>query len=160
MTDLGSYRLRALTFPLIAMGYLMVALQPVPYEEGGEVFPFFNWSLFSYASPEVSDAVALIHSVNDQELETPQSLYDLPEFFNTAARHDVRFAKVVERYALAKVKGETENAQAARALMEDHYMKDAHDVEYSIGVLTYDPIKRYRTREVISVHELGRFVKP
>ena len=108
----------------------------------------------------MSDAVALIHAVNGEKLETPQSLYDLPESFNTAARHDISFATVVERYALAKVKGETENAEAARALIEDHYMKDAREVEYSIAVLTYDPIKRYRTREVTSVHEVARFVKP
>ncbi|MEM1195375.1 MAG: hypothetical protein AAGH57_04675 [Pseudomonadota bacterium] len=140
--------------------YLAVALQPAPRTEGGEIFPFFNWSLFTNSSPESSDTVALIHAVNGEQFDQPRFLYDMPEEFVTAAQRDIRMAKVLDRYAIAHLTGQTENAEGARALIEDHFMRGARDVDYSIAVVRFDSVGRYRTGAFHTVHELGRFRKP
>ena len=160
MNGTTSYRRRAFWLPVLAAAYLAVALQPGPYEKGGERFPFFSWSLFTYTSNERIDAVALVHAVNGVELETPQNLYDLPEHFDTAARRDPLLMKIVDRMANAIAKGDEDTQASARALIEEHYMKDARDVEYSIAVLRFDPVERYRSRKVDAVHELERYTKP
>jgi len=160
MNGTQSYRQRAFWLPLIGAGYVFVALLPGPYELGDEHFPFFSWSLFSNTSDERIDPVVWVHAVNGVELETPQNLYDLPQHFDTAARRDARLRKLVGRMANAITSGDEKTQKSARALIEEHYMRDARDVDYSIAVLRYDPVERYRTRTIDAVYELERYTKP
>ena len=53
-----------------------------------------------------------------------------------------------------------DNAEVARKLIEDHFMRGARDVDYSIAILRYDPVERYRSGKIDDIHELGRFTKP
>jgi len=160
MSGIRSYRRRTVMLPLLVAGYVAIAIQPLPRSLAPEIFPFFNWSLFSNSSPVSMDSVALIHSANGVSFNEPRSLFDLPEVFDTAARRDIRFAKVLDRFAISTMTGDTHDAELARALIEDHFMRGVSDVDYTIAILRYDAVERYRTGKATTHIELGRFTKP
>ncbi len=136
----------------------MVALMPPP-AGSSETYPFFNWSLFSHSSDSVTDALAIIHSIDGKPLAEPVSFYDLPEEFAAAGARDARFMKLVDKLAHAINTKDDAQIQSSRDLIEQHFMREASSVEYEIAIARFHPFERYKEGKLRSVEVLGRYSK-
>lgn len=106
-----------------------------------EVFPFFNWALFSFP-PKVYDEWSIrVLSVNDQALKQPTWIEDVPQFagdYYTGERKQVRtWGSRIEA-------GDTEGAQVQRVLFEQIFTA-VDSVEYQLVVRYSNPVERWRT---------------
>lgn len=81
--DIRAYWLRRVLSPIAVFLYAMIAINAVP-RGNLELFPFFNWSLFSKAMNPKSDVVVTVTALNGQALRQPRSFYDMGEVFAAA----------------------------------------------------------------------------
>jgi hypothetical protein len=90
-----SYRL----LPLLLIGFYLaiVLVARVNYRFdhrwAGEIFPFFNWSLFSYTSAERHVSTIRVDSVDGKQLSTPRFYYDMTDVFASAKHGTARSGK-------------------------------------------------------------------
>ena len=109
-----------------------------------EIFPFFNWSLFSVSSNERTISVIRFDSINEKPLPSPRLYYDMGEIFAYAKQRDSTVWKTVETLASAIQHDDQEMISRARKLIEDRYMAELKSADYAVVRLTYDPIERLR----------------
>lgn len=155
---LGGYRLRAALIPLGVIAYALIAIFGRPATQT-ELFPFFNWSLFTQSQNPKSLAVLEIHSINGETLDQPTEYYDLDLQFDSAARRDSRVMKAAEHLANAISMNDSARIDELRSLIEDHHMREAQQVEYDLVIATYDPIEKYMGGPDMSRRVVRSFAK-
>ena len=144
--------------PCLLSAYFAVMLVGMAVYRGSEIFPFFNWSLFSYSSNERTVVVVGFNKINDTAL--PASLYyELTDTFSFARAKDIAVDKTIARLGRAIHDNDAATIAAMRKLLEDRYMAEVKSAEYSVIEQTHDPIKRLRTGEVKQSVVLGTFKK-
>ena len=144
--------------PLLICGYLAVVI--VATRQGrDELFPFFNWSLFSASSNVRSQVVIRLESINDNPLPSPRFYYDLGETFIHARERDSTLSKTMWRLVAAIGAEDNDTIFRMRRLIEDRYMAEIKSAEYDVVRLTYDPIKRIRTGEIEEAVVLATYKK-
>jgi len=109
-----------------------------------EIFPFFNWSLFSVTSNERTISVIRFDSINEKPLPSPRLYFDMGDIFASAKQRDPTVWKTTETLASAIQHDDQETISRARKLIEDRYMAELKSADYAIVRLTYDPIERLR----------------
>jgi hypothetical protein len=119
-----------------------------PHSDFSELFPFFNWSLFSTTSNENTNVTIRLESVNDKPLPSPRWYYDMGETFISARERDSILAKTIGRLAAAIYANDKETISKMRRLIEDRYMVEVKTAQYDVIRLTYDPIKRLRNGDI------------
>jgi hypothetical protein len=155
---LASYRLRRSLAPAAILAYVVLALAGAPAGRA-ELFPFFNWSLFSAAVNPKIDVVLVVHAIDGVELDRPRTFYELPERFPAARARDTRLAKSLDRLAEAVEAGDRAAEKSIRSLIERTFMADASQVRYEVARIGYDPIERYETGRLVRSQTLARYEK-
>mgnify|MGYP000878748295 FL=1 len=148
MTSFARYRVFRL-FPLLVVGfYILVAFYGARFDSRPEIFPFFNWSLFSSSSGDRNEYALLVRSVDGQPLAKPQLFYDMKDTFLHARQRDINVSKVTQELGSALHQNKPQLAYEKRRMIEDRFMADAHEVEYDLVMLHFDPIERLQTGKI------------
>lgn len=158
MVSFAKYRVSRYFAPLLVCSYVTVAVFTT-HVNGGEVFPFFNWSLFSYSANLRTNYALRLLSINGHSLPSPRLYFDMKETFVHARQRDVNLSKAVRTLVDALLAGDKEEVGRARGLIEQRYMADVSSAEYDIVDLTYDPIQRLRTGEIKGIVVLATYDK-
>lgn len=139
--------------------YAVIALSMTSVRAGTELYPFFNWSLFSSASAERSTVVVIFRSINGQTLPEPKMFYDVPEAFYSARTRDSRFAKAMDRLYASILAGDQQTEEAVRRVVEQTFLREAREADYDLAVISYDPIARYKTGRIDSLEIVKSYRK-
>lgn len=151
------YYLRQTLGPILMLAYIIVAILGKPASTA-ELFPFFNWSLFSTSSNPRADIVVIVRSIDGKALPEEQYFYALTDVFETARSRDSRFAKALDRLAHAKVNS-TSVEHDLRKSIERNFMREASHMEYDLTQIIFDPIDRLATGKVISKMKIATYEK-
>jgi hypothetical protein len=158
MTWFEAYTLRRLLIPMIAIGYATAAIFLKP-STNVELFPFFNWSLFSHTSALKSDAAVLVRTLDGRTIDPPMLYYSMPDTFAGAKGRDPQLLKASQRMVRAFLAGDEVTVEATRRIIEQNAMREAGEVQYDLAIITYDPIERIRSGAIQSVRVLATFEK-
>ena len=152
MTRYRNHKLLVLSIPVL---YALIAMSGIG-RHAGELFPFFNWSLFSSVRSPISAVELQVAAVGDTRFEPPVDFYELPEVFPAAAAKTSATMKLAERLGLT-ILNRQPGADAIRPTLENRYLSIGDRVEYRLVWVTYDPLDRIRNGEVqnIRVIETG-----
>ncbi len=154
---LKHYYFRQALVPILLLAYIFIAILGKP-EHRAELFPFFNWSLFSTSSNPRTDIVVVVRSMNGEVLPEAKYFYDLTDAFKTARSRDSRFGKALNLLAQAKVKSASEEV-GLRKSIENNFMSEAKHLEYDLVQIVFDPIERLATGRVIRTHKIATYEK-
>ena len=146
---LAGYRTWRAIAPALVLAYAATA-SSMSYIQNTEVFPFFNWSLFSSASNPKTDVVMIVRSIDGKTLARPTLFYTLRSF-QAARSRDSRFLKTLDKLYIAVKRGDPNAERRLRNLVENVYMAEADHAEYDLAVIQFDPIERLRTGEIRNV---------
>lgn len=155
--SLKRYYLRQTLGPILIFVYIIVAILGKP-ESKAELFPFFNWSLFSTSSNPRSDIVVIVRSINGKALTEEKYFYALTGVFATARSRDSRFAKALDRLAKARVNSAPVEHHLRKSI-ESNFMREAEHMEYDLVQIIFDPIDRLSTGKVISTMKIATYEK-
>lgn len=125
-----------------------------PKEGRAEFYPFFDWSLFTYASNIRKDVVLIVREIDEKPLAEPTYFFDMPTKFSTAKKRDSAFGKFLDDYAFAHLGGQTEREMYLENILANRYLSEASSIKFDLAVITYDPIQRYKTGDVLKTTTL------
>ena len=161
----GQRRQRRLVvaIPLLLMGYTTVALsypwlgRELAPRASDELFPFFDWSLFS--SPRV---VGGRYAVRITAVQPPgaygetllgRTLDDTDSF---GVQNNIRFHKTARALARAQRRGDDVEVEELR-LMLSNFLRPYGITEFELLRYTYDPLACYDAGEITAETVVGRF---
>ena len=154
---LARYKAAQRLVPLLFVVYSGVAIAGGLWAPKGEVFPFFNWSLFTKVSDQRSICEVEILALDGVALETPTRFYDLPKRFAAAQQRSSSIVKLAWRMAKVHKSGDVEQFARLRSVLETSYLGDVDQMTYRLVVYRYNPIERWRSGAVQSAEILGEF---
>lgn len=159
MTSFTTYKLFRLLPLLLTGGYCFVALFVSRLDSRPELFPFFNWSLFSVSSAERAQYALRVHSVDGKPLKEPRLYYDMTGTFAHARQRDINVSKVVQALGHAVGQKKPQVADNQRRMIEQRFMADVHAAEYDLVLLHFNPIDRLRTGAIESERVVASYRK-
>ena len=121
-----------------------------------EIFPFFGWSLFSKVPDEGRHYSILIYRQDGQKIDPPAPFLVAPDSVVTGNRYIAR--KVIQRLGQAYDRGEAEEVEELRRLLEQNYLA-GRKVRYELVHERYQPLELWRTGESTERRVLTVFVK-
>lgn len=139
--------------------YVLVAFYGARLDSRPEIFPFFNWSLFSSSSGDRNEYALLVRSIDGQALAKPQLFYDMKDAFIHARQRDINVSKVTQELGSALHQNKPQLAYEKRRMIEDRFMADAREVEYDLVMLHFDPIERLETGKIQDQHVVASYRK-
>jgi len=133
------------------MGYIaihdVIARQP-----RAEIFPFFNWDLFSKPQRVISHYEILIDRVSGKIFIPPVSIQEMPEY----PAHLHGFDKAVQMLGSALQSNNPTQVRVWRYIIENQ-MHKLKDVDYRIVKVTYDPLVRLETNNIMNETILAEY---
>lgn len=145
VTSFARYKAIRLFPLLLTGGYLFVALFISRLDTRPELFPFFNWSLFSVSSSQRAQYALRVRSVDGKALAQPSLYYDMAETFVHARQRDINVSKVVQDLGQAVRLKRLRTEDEKRRMIEQRFMADVDAAEYDLVLLHFNPIDRLRT---------------
>jgi len=154
------YRDRTVIFATMALAYVFLANSLGPLGKNRfEIFPFFNWSLFTNATKETRYEYAIyIEKLNGRSLPSPTLVYRLKGKFR-AIGDGISLRKATLNLAFATVENDAEKVQKVSTMIERTYLPGPEQFSYSVRLVTYKPLERYRNGKVTPLEILGHFEK-
>ena len=138
------------------IGYIVTSvgaafvIHGVRTDPGGELFPFFTWSLFSRNQNIRIDFIVEITNIDGKPVEPPRNILDAKDFLGYIHSPSIVF-KAAQKFGRAR--GHTPSLKAA---FESRFM-GGHKVSYQIVRLEYHPVERWRTGGVVSRRIIGKY---
>lgn len=149
---MAGYRLR-LTICIAIVGfYTLIANEP-RFSRYQELFPFFNWSLFSYSGSIRTDMTVAFTSINGTAFEEPKLIGSLYDEFPLIVRN-VNFNKAIWHLYEARVNGRDADAERIRASVESNYFSHLREAEYKVVRIRYRPIDRYKDPSKVAIESV------
>ena len=142
--------------PVLVGAYSALAVAFIPIGSL-ELYPFFNWSLFSRSAAQRGDVTLMIRSLNGETLERPQLLYDMKHGLVAAKRKDAILIKIIDRLWSAIKRGDQATAERLRSVIETRFLSDARSLEYDLVRIQYNPIDRLQTGDIDQIDVLASF---
>lgn len=106
-----------------------------------EVFPVFSWFLFPL-TPNLESKFALrLHQVAGELLEPPR-YYEKAEGIVNEPK-SIRVYQMVQDLGVAEKRNDSEEIKRLRSILENNYLHTP--CRYELLVVTYDPVKRWKT---------------
>ena len=154
------YRDYSTIFVSMALAYVFLANALGPLGKNRfEIFPFFNWGLFTNATGETRyDYAIYIEKINDRPLPHPTLVYGLKSKF-PALGDGINLRKATLTLAFSILEGDTQKVQKTRAMIERTYLRGRIRFSYSVRQIKYKPLERYRNGKVTPLDVLGHFEK-
>jgi len=149
------FRSLIILIPAVYIYYALVAYFGAIISSKYEIFPAFNWSLFTYVS-DVRDLCEVeILSIDGVRLDRPTRLAELQDQFR--AGRDATVLKLLQKVCRAKYTGRDATFEDLRDVFESRYLSDKKNVEYRLVIHNYEPIARWRDGSTISTQVLGKY---
>ena len=152
------YTDRSGLFVAAMLAYILLAntLRPLGSNRS-EIFPFFNWSLFTNATGgERYDYAIFVEKINGRPLPHPTLVYSLKDkITGVGVGIDLRKASVA--LALAILGKDRDRARGLRKVIEGTYLRGPKQLSYSLRLMRYKPLERYRTGKITPLDIIGRF---
>ena len=123
---------------------------------GAEVFPFFNWSLFTNAAVQQRYNHAIFIEKLDGEVLSPPVLASQLKG-RLRIRGSTNIYKATNVFASAIRRKDEKTIRKIRKTIERTYLARAKRLTYSVRLVTYEPLQRYRTGKVSWIENLGSF---
>jgi hypothetical protein len=159
MTSFARYKAVRLFPLLLTGGYFFVTIFISRLDSRPELFPFFNWSLFSFSSSESAQYALRVRSVDGQMLAQPRLYYDMTGTFAHARQRNINVSKVVQGLGDAVGQKKPQAADEMRRMIERRFMADVHAAEYDLVLLHFNPIDRLRTGAIKSERVVASYRK-
>lgn len=118
-----------------------------------EVFPFFNWALFSFPPRLYDEWTVRILELNGRVLNPPRMYEQVPAL---QAGVDTGTRKQVREWGRRVENGDADGAAQQRALFENLFLGQ-QQARYELVVEYADPIARWRDGSVASVKVMGEY---
>lgn len=118
-----------------------------------EVFPFFNWSLFSTPPKVVEDWSVKISRVNGRELEQAQWIEYMPQRF---PGYGISQSKQLLEWGQRLTRGDAAGATLQRQLFENLFA-GLDSVEYTLYRRRAQPLVRWHTDQFDALEAVGTF---
>jgi hypothetical protein len=152
------YRDRTAVFLIAAIAYVVFANVSGPLGKNRiELFPFFNWSLFTNFSAGVRfDFAVYIEALDGRKLPQPTLVYELKRRLPRVGT-GIDLAKATRALARNLLDKDAVRAERARKTVERVYLRGAGQVTYTVRLIRYSPIERYRTGKVTPLKTLARY---
>ena len=155
------YRDHTIIFVTMVLAYVFLANALGPLGKNRfEIFPFFNWSLFTNSTSETRHDYAIyIEKINAHPLPHPTLIYGLkPKFRGIGDGISLRKATLTLAFAI--LEKDAKKAQKIRTMIERTYLRGPKRFSYSVRQIKYKPLERYRNGKVTPLEVLGHFEKP
>ena len=154
------YRDRTVIFATMALAYVFLANSLGSLGKNRfEIFPFFNWSLFTNATKETRYEYAIyIEKLNGRSLPSPTLVYRLKGKFR-AIGDGISLRKATLNLAFATVATDAEKAHKVSTMTERTYPPRPAPLTSRSRPVTYKPPERPRPATPSPVEILGRFEK-
>ena len=123
----------------------------------GEIFPFFNWSLFSDISDVRARASLEIVALDGIALPSPRPIFQLVERFPLDREAASTLSKNVQMLGRAMISHDSSEVVRLSGMIGQLLEKDGSDVVYEIAVIRYDPIDYWHNGAVHDRRVLGTF---
>jgi hypothetical protein len=153
----GHYRRIQLLIPALFALYAAIAMGGGIYSDKLEIFPFFNWSLFSHVKDSRTLYEIEVLAIDGVRLDAPTRFAALPDRFAAAQRKSTGIVKLATRMAKATERGDRAQFEKLRMVLETVYLGEAQQLTYRLVALTYNPIERWRDGSVRSATVLGEY---
>ncbi|HUT49522.1 MAG TPA: hypothetical protein VM325_09290 [Alphaproteobacteria bacterium] len=141
----------------LLVAYLCIAVAGGVQSPKGEIFPFFNWSLFTYVSDHRQLIEIEILAINGVRLDAPTRFHDLPKQFAGARNKSVSILKLASRMAAAHIDGDQARFRSLRKVLEATYLAEAERLKYRLVANRYHPIERWRDGSIRSTIVIGEY---
>lgn len=125
-----------------------------------EVFPFFNWHLYSSVESRVRSSIGLRLVEIDGEPVEPFYFEQRPGVIPQANSPDA--VVLLQRWGRQVLSGDEAGAEASRALFEGRFLRTLGSARYELVRRTFHLLERvscedcYLREEVIGAYELGQ----
>jgi hypothetical protein len=122
----------------------------------GEYFPVFGWSLFSYVANPVVTLEIEISRIDEMEFPDPINFFEMGEYFSGAARRSTSVTKSIRRIYYSY----RADSAAAGPMLRDFekvFLSEHGRVDYQFVILSFDPVNRWLTGEVIERKVVAQF---
>ena len=153
------YKDRSTVWVIFAILYLLVSnYAGVLAQNRAELFPVFNWSMFTSQSEyEVVNPMLFIDSINGQELAQPELAYELKDEFPKIGT-GVSLRKTAYSLVNAIRRDEPDNILRLRNVIEQQYLSGPAQLTYSVRNIKYRPLDRikdgsYEILDTIAAYE-------
>jgi hypothetical protein len=127
----------------ILVGVLVVYLAVVAVNgprNSTEIFPFFNWELFSRVPPAERESYSIrLVAVNGQAIE-PVYFEKARRYLSTTAIPDA--ATLLQRIGLSVARGDDARADSQRRLFESRFLAELHSAQYELVRRRYSVLDR------------------
>ncbi|MEM6971700.1 MAG: hypothetical protein AAF577_02755 [Pseudomonadota bacterium] len=127
---------------LLAWIYALLALGINVFWQERDVFPIFNWSLFSVVTDNNVSPTLMIHRIDDLVFDEPMNFFDLGAYFPRARSRDVKVVKLIRRYRADVAVDPTAGPALIRAI-EQRFLAGYDRVDYSLETWRYDALERF-----------------
>lgn len=154
--SLALYRFKKFAILLFFIAYSVVQCAGAVHSPRGEYFPVFSWSLFSTVKDVRRSLEIEITRIGDTTLPEPVNFFELDEHFAAAERRTSTVIKSAVRFAKV-YRADPARGEAMRRVFEETYLSGPGRVDYQFVAVRYDPVRRWRSGEVIERDVLVRF---
>ncbi|GJL90677.1 hypothetical protein [Hyphococcus sp.] len=144
-----AYRTRLALFTVFLAVYTLVANEPY-FARRTELFPFFNWSLFSHSTTVRTNTTLAFTSLNGVAFDKPvlanAMIEELPW-----VRRNIDFKKTVWSFGDALMNNKDADAARLRAFLEEQYFGAVRSAEYQLVLVEYNALDRYHDRTKVKI---------
>jgi hypothetical protein len=149
--------------PLLLIGYTVIALsgtwlvRELTPRAADELFPFFDWSLFS--SPRVEGGRYAVRITAVQPPEDYGSTLvgrTLDDIDSLGVQTNIRFHKTARALARAQRRGDDAQVEELR-MMLSNFLRPYGITEFELLRYSYDPLAYYDAGEITDEVVVGRF---
>lgn len=146
---------RRLQFGIFALILLYTAVSYTTTRvRGVELFPFFNWSLFTNVPNEKHDFGLRLLSVDGEMLNPPLYFEEADVWF--AESHSIVAYKTIQGFGNDIRKNNEMSVAETRPFIESFYL-EGKAVEYEVVRRTYHPVERFRSGSFVDETALTQF---
>lgn len=154
--NLNKYHLKKLFIFIFFIVYTVVGFIGNRYASRSEYFPIFSWSLFSAVKNPWESFELEILSIGGKEFPEPVNYFDLDGYFATSDDRSTAVTKATRRLLQMDWSDPIE-AERNLSGFEQLYLSGRGVVVYQFVHLSYDPLVRIRSGEIIERTVLFRF---
>ncbi|MEM7331236.1 MAG: hypothetical protein AAF490_04020 [Chloroflexota bacterium] len=148
-----TYRSAQWTVVLIIVIYTAVSYTTTRFR-GSELFPFFNWSLFTKVPNEKHDFGLRLLTVDGEPLSEPIYFEEADAWFDEA--HSIVAYQAIQQFGSAVREADETTIEEIRPFVESTYLEN-QTVRYELVRRTYLPISRVQTGAFVNEEVLGQF---
>ncbi len=139
----------------IFLVHLLVAHLLLPSIHKADLYPFYNWDLFSYTPNEMNQFIIRIHNIDGREINPPEFL-----FSNRTTYPGKNFKLIppqINRLGVSILEKENSKITLYKTELENNLFDGHHFAIYELVESKINIREVLNTQKIDSFHSLGQF---